>query len=278
MLAALSTLRELIEFSRSNAWASHLVVIPFVSVALVAHRRAEIFRVVRTQWSWGSAMMGLGLAVYLLRPVVTPAAPSDALAIAVGGLLIVWVGGFLVLFGSRATGAARFPLGLLALAVPIPAALLGGFNNLLRYGSAEVLGGLLAVTGTPVHREGYVFSFPGVAIEVAKNCTGIRSTIALALTALLAGHIYLPSGWRVALLALAALLIGILKNGLRILSLVLIANYVDPAILQGRLHRDGGIGYFLLGLALLLPLFVLLGRTPTAWPLRSHWSRSTSRP
>jgi len=40
----------------------------------------------------------------------------------------------------------------------------------------------------------------------------------------------------------------------RIVTLTLLAMYVDPSFLFGTLHRDGGIVFFLLGLLLLLPV------------------------
>jgi exosortase/archaeosortase family protein len=52
----------------------------------------------------------------------------------------------------------------------------------------------------------------------------------------------------------------IIKNGVRIATLTLLANYVNPQFLFGRLHRQGGFVFFLLGLALLLPVFWWLKR------------------
>ncbi|MBV9889051.1 MAG: archaeosortase/exosortase family protein, partial [Acidobacteria bacterium] len=57
-----------------------------------------------------------------------------------------------------------------------------------------------------------------------------------------------------------SLFVMILKNGVRIAVLTMLAIHVDPSFLFGRLHRDGGVVFFLLGLALLLPVLWLLGR------------------
>jgi hypothetical protein len=40
--------------------------------------------------------------------------------------------------------------------------------------------------------------------------------------------------------------------------------YVSPSFLFGRLHRDGGVVFFLLGLALLVPVLWLLKRSEAA--------------
>jgi hypothetical protein len=45
----------------------------------------------------------------------------------------------------------------------------------------------------------------------------------------------------------------ILKNGIRIATLTLLAMYVDPSFLTGRVHREGGVVFFRMSLLLLLP-------------------------
>jgi exosortase/archaeosortase family protein len=52
----------------------------------------------------------------------------------------------------------------------------------------------------------------------------------------------------------------IVKNGIRIATLTILAQYVDSGFLYGRLHHEGGVVFFLIGLALLLPVFLLLQR------------------
>ena len=60
---------------------------------------------------------------------------------------------------------------------------------------------------------------------------------------------------------IAGLLIMVVKNGIRIATLTILAQYVDPGFLYGRLHREGGVVFFLLGLVLLLPILWLLQRS-----------------
>jgi exosortase len=117
---------------------------------------------------------------------------------------------------------------------------------------------LFTLTGTPYLREEFVFTLPKFVIEVADECSGIRSTIALLLTTLIAGHLFLGSGWARLFLVLAIFPVTILKNGIRIVSLSLLASHVNPDFLIGRLHSDGGIVFFLMALALLAPVLNLL--------------------
>ena len=118
--------------------------------------------------------------------------------------------------------------------IPIPTSLLDLATYGLKSGSAEVVGALFTVTSTPHHREAFVFSLPTLAIEIADECSGIRSSIALILTTLLVADQFLKTTtWRLALVA-AALPFAILKNGIRIATLTLLSPHVDPSFLTGQ--------------------------------------------
>jgi exosortase/archaeosortase family protein len=68
---------------------------------------------------------------------------------------------------------------------------------------------------------------------------------------LLSGHFFLKSTGSKILLLLAALPLLIVKNGLRIVTLSVLAIYVDPGFLTGELHRQGGVVFFLIALGIL---------------------------
>src|SRR3989337_658723 len=99
-------------------------------------------------------------------------------------------------------------------------------------------------------REGFIFYFPGLNIEVAKQCGGIRSSLVLFIVSILAGHLFLSSWRSKFLLSLWVLPITIVKNCIRIVALTLFGVYVDPRILDSTLHRRGGIPFFIVALSL----------------------------
>jgi len=99
-----------------------------------------------------------------------------------------------------------------------------------------------------------------VVIEIADECSGIRSSIALVLTGLLAGHTFLREHWTKALLLIAVLPVTLLKNGIRIVTLTLLALHVDSGFLTGQLHHEGGIVFFVISLAMVAPLVPILRR------------------
>lgn len=146
----------------------------------------------------------------------------------------------------------------LLLMIPLPEPILNHVVYFLQKGSAEIAAGLFDLTGVPVLREGFVFRLPRVTIEVAQECSGIRSSMALLVLALLVSHLYLRKFWRQAIFVACGMIVMIVKNGIRIVTLTLLASYVDPGFLYGDLHHKGGIVFFVVGLLILLPILWLL--------------------
>jgi len=130
--------------------------------------------------------------------------------------------------------------------------------RVLQLGSAEFVAFLFQFTGMPILRDACVFHLPGISIEVAPQCSGIRSSLALVITCVLAGHMFLRTTWKKAVLVLAVIPITMLKNGIRIVTLSVLAVYVDRGFLESSLHRDGGIVFFILALCLMAPILFVL--------------------
>ena len=120
--------------------------------------------------------------------------------------------------------------------------------------------GLLRMLNVPVLKEGFMLRLPIVDLEVAKECSGIRSSIALLVTMLLVSEFALRSSWRKVLLVAAIIPILVIKNGARIVAIYLLAAYLNRAFLHGWLHTSGGVVFYLLGLVALIPVTVLLRR------------------
>ena len=173
-------------------------------------------------------------------------------------LVLLVIAGFVFTLGLAAAKSSWFPFAFLLFAVPIPEAFLGKIIYWLQAGSAAVAEFFFDLSGAPVLREGFVFRLPGISIEVAQECSGIRSSLALLILALLVAHFSFRPFWKKLLFVAAGLCMMLIKNGIRIAALTLLANYVNPAFLNGNLHHRGGVVFFLIGLALLLPVFWIL--------------------
>ena len=153
------------------------------------------------------------------------------------------------------------PLLFLFLVVPLPSSILDRIAYYLQVGSAWITGAVFDLLRVPALRDGLVFHLARVSIEVAKECSGIRSSMVLLILALVIVHLCLKRFWTKVLFVASGLFMMILKNGIRIATLTILAIYVDPGFLYGRLHHQGGIAFFLFALLLLVPVLRLLQRS-----------------
>ncbi|MDE3178806.1 MAG: exosortase/archaeosortase family protein [Acidobacteriota bacterium] len=257
-------LRALLDLSYHNDAYSQLVLIPLISAFLVYLERRKIFAHVEYCFRAGLPVVAVGIVGFcagragLLRPD-----PVDHLALVISSLLAVWLGEFICCYGLRALRAASFPVLFLLMMIPVPDFLLNKIIEALQKGSTEVTYALLRLVGAPVLRQGFVFSLPGFNVQVARECSGIRSSVALLIASLLAGHFFLRSAWRKLSFSLMVIPIAITKNAIRIATISLLSAYVDPGFLTGKLHRDGGIPFSIIAVAMLVPLLWLLQRSET---------------
>jgi exosortase len=251
-------IRALVRLAISNPTASHIVLVPFISIALIVMKRERVFASVRSAWRPGVATAIIALLVMLAGGQ----APNTdvSLQVRVAGLVGMWLAGFLACYGSTAFRSALFPLLFLLFTVPMPTAVLDMATQFLKVGSTELVALLFTATGTTFHREGFTFLLPRFSIEVADQCSGIRSSLALMLTTLVAGYLFLDTIPKRTVLLLAIVPVVIVKNAVRIVTVTLLATYVNPGFLTGRLHHDGGVVFFLMGLGLLAPVLALLSR------------------
>ncbi len=269
LLFQIPLLHQLITVSSRNDYSSHILLIPLISSFLLFRNRAEIFSKVRFSILGGAAMMLIAFSVYLsayrMREV---SSESDLVSLQTLALVLLWMGGFLFFLGEECLRKGLFPVFFLFLTVPIPQLWVQEIVTFLQKGSAEAVGILFQLIGTPHHRQDTVFMLPGINIEIAPECSGIRSSLALFITTLLAGHLMLETWWRKLLLVLIGIPMAFMKNAIRIVTLSLLAVYVDPRWLTGSdLHHRGGVVFFLIALGLMAPILWVLMKTEKRNPM-----------
>ncbi len=253
------TLSALTAYSLREESSSHILLIPAISVYLLYSERRRIFVSARMDAIPGVLVILAGVAFHALAMGLRPEVWS--LPAATLSVVLIWIGAFTFFYGTRALRAAAFPLGFLFLTVPIPDNILARVIYFLESGSTSLAYFLFRVLGVPVLRDGFLLTVPGVTIEVAKECSGIRSSMALLITCLIAAHLFLRTTWKRVLFTLLALPLALIKNGIRIVTLTLLSVYVDPSFLTGNLHHKGGFVFFLLALAILAPVLLLLEKS-----------------
>lgn len=258
-------LERLVRESFAVGYSSHIVLIPLISTYLIWSKRSTIFSRVESDKRLGAILVVCALIAGLLAGFVKGGWRSGlAPFLTVSSVLLFVISGFAFIFGTSALRKASFAFSLLALTLPVPAFVLDQVIFTLQSGSASLSTAIFSLLSVPVFRDGFTITVPGVTVEVAKECSGINSTIALFIVALLIAYETLVTPSRRLALILLMFPLSILKNAIRIVTLTLLATKVDPSFLNGQLHHDGGFVFFLITLGI-------------AWPIWNSLRRSESR-
>ena len=278
LLAFGGSLGGLVRLAAQDDRYSHVLLIPVITVCLVYLRRRRIFASPRFCPSKSAPLLVIGIALYYLAQNQLPALNSnDHLSVVVLAMVLVWTAGFVLCYGAQSFRAALFPLSFLLLMVPIPTVALDKTVRFLQKGSAIATYALFKLLRVPVLWQDFRFVLPGVQIEIAKECSGIRSSQSLFITSIIAGYVFLQSNWRRVVFSLLTIPVVIVKNAVRVVTLSCLGVYVDQGFLHGRLHRYGGLPFSLVSLAILVPLLFALQKRETASP-RVDRGESGGRP
>lgn len=249
----------LIKYAAGSELYSYIILIPFVSAYLLYLRRDQLPKKHSTDLllTLVSLAAGIGLFVCTQSVEIAAGAPAVNTRIALltsSFLCCLAAGGFLFL-GRQWMRVATFPLAYLIFMVPMPDAMAGALETASKYASAEVANLFFYLSGTPFLREGLIFQLPTIAIQVAQECSGIRSSWVLFITSILAANLFLKTPWRRLALVAFVIPLAILRNGFRILVIGLLCVNVGPQMIHSLIHRRGGPLFFVLSL---IPLFLLL--------------------
>ena len=247
---------------------THLLLILPVSATLILLEWRSQKPAVQANFRLGSVLL---IMVVLLTGFANwrSAGLADDVQLSVGvlALLLWWIASFVVCFGTRASRSLLFPLLFLFWMVPIPSLPLNRTVEFLQAQSTTASRLMFSLIGVSVSQQGFVLSIPGVNIEVARECSSIRSSVMLLIASMVLAQVSLRSPWSKAAVIAATVPLSIAKNALRIVMLSMLGTLVDPGFLTGRLHHQGGIVFFMISLAVLVLLFWILRRIEEPRPL-----------
>jgi exosortase len=267
LLALGGSLGGLVRLAAQDDRYSHVLLIPVMTGSLLYLKRRSIFASPRYCPSKSAPLLVLGIALYYLAQTQFSTLNSnDRLSVVVLAMVLICTAGFLLCYGEQSFRAALFPLLFLFLMIPIPTVALDNTVLFLQKGSAIATYALFKLLHVPVLWQNFKFALPGVQIEIAKECSGIRSSQSLFITSILAGHVFLQSNWRRVAFSLLTIPVVIFKNAVRIVTLSCLGVYVDPSFLHGKLHHYGGLPFSLVSLAILVPFLLALQKRESSSP------------
>jgi exosortase len=238
---------------------TYIAAIPFISLVIICFERRRIFIMAQPCPMAGAPLTLIGSVIFVAAS--TQPLSFDGLSFSVLAVVLTWMGAFLCCYGARPFRDACFPLLFLLWIVPLPIFFMDKVIMVLQARSADVSYVLFRLAGVPVLKHGLGLSLPGVDIEIAPQCSGIRSAFSLFISGMVTTHLLLSSPGKKLWLMLCILPALILKNAIRIVSISLLGIYLDRRFLFGNLHRYGGIPFSLVGVAILAPVVWLLWRS-----------------
>jgi exosortase len=245
---------------RDDQYTHILLILPIAAALIWADWRALNLRP-ELELRWGAILLALAaLAAGFVRWRSDAWSPDVKLSLAMSALVVWWIGAFVLFFGPRISRSFLFPLVFLIGLVPAPLFLVDEVVSFLQHGSAWTARLLFEAARVPVIQDGVLLIIPGLTIEVAKECSSIRSSSMLLLTTIVLAQLLLRSPWRKAFAVAVSVPLSIAKNGLRIFTIAMLGTRVDAGFLTGRLHHQGGIIFFLIALLMVCLLLWILRR------------------
>jgi exosortase C (VPDSG-CTERM-specific) len=254
----LSPLYQLLRLARNDPLYAEIPLIPVLCVYLIWLRRDRIPASFEPAYKCAASFFCAALLIFVgfwLASRHTILATEDYLAWNISSLLLFFAGICCVFPGGAFMRAFACPVALLAFTVPFPVALRHWIETLLQHGSATFAGLFFELDGAPVFQDGLTFHLPDITIQVAPECSGIHSTLALTIVSIAGSWLCLHSPRTRMALVLAVIPLALLRNGFRIFVIGHLCMSFGPQMIDSPIHHHGGPLFFALSL---LPFFLLL--------------------
>jgi len=269
LLAQLPLCLDLVEVARTNPYAGHVMLVPALAAALLWLDSRELSRTPtgRSQHVIGSVLCGLALILaaqgYRQQSLAVETLSS---VLAVGGLG-VWH------FGLRWLRRGAFVLMFLLLMIPPPLdvvrAVVPSLQELIAGFSSAVLECLLI----PVVPDGVFLRLPGLSLEVAEECAGLRFLFIFVVMVAAFARFVLPNiSAQMTLIALS-IPIALLANAMRVATTGVGAYLIGPQVASGAIHYYIGKGFWACAFGSIVAIGLFL-RRPSAV---SHGLAASSR-
>lgn len=129
-------------------------------------------------------------------------------------------------------------------------------NTFFQYTSAEVSYNLIRSADISIYRSHpLTFELPTIELHVAPSCSGIRSSLVLLITSIVAGKLFLTTRWKRWLIVVFVIPLAIVRNGIRIFTISYLCVHTGPHMIDHWIHHKGGPFFFALSL---IPFFAFL--------------------
>jgi exosortase len=262
---------------------SHGLLIPFIIGYIIWVQRDKLAAVpARSSMFWGTAAVVCALLA-LWAGIAGAELYTQRLS-----LILILAGTIVYFWGFTLLRMLLVPLGLLFLAMPIPAIVFNKIAFPLQLFASRCAVWSMSVLGIPVLRQGNIIelkplnSFDTKKLEVVEACSGIRSLMTLLTLAVVFAYFTHAPGegnggngsgpaqrfgwlkdywfWRAVIIVASAIPIAILTNAFRVSGTGVLAHYYGTEVADGFFHSFSGWAIYIVAFILLFGIGMILDR------------------
>ena len=169
---------------------SHILLVPFISAYLIWQNKQDLPAPhCSANRGLSFTLAGCGLAILgawlVIRSSGAEISQNDYLSFTGYAFVFLLAAVTLATLGSTFTASIAFPLSFLLFMVPFPDQVTVWLEIGSQYASAEVYSWMMDLSQATYFRQGLIFALPNLTIQVAQECSGIRSSLVLFITRLL---------------------------------------------------------------------------------------------
>jgi exosortase len=175
-------------------------------------------------------------------------------------IVLTIAGAILFLFGWPMLRVLAFPIAFMLLMIPLPALIFNKIAFPLQLLASNVGEYTVRSLDIPILREGNVLILANAKLEVAEACSGIRSLVSLFTLGIVFGYFVDQRAWVRSFIALSAIPVAILANGLRVASAGVAAHNFGTAGVEGLFHEFSGWVVFVIAFLMMFALQRLVQR------------------
>ena len=236
---------------------SHTLLVPFVSIYFAWLKKDELPKPTAPNKTLGILLAVIGIGLASIRCLGTgPESIEDRVVLSSLAFVSLCLAAAAFIFGANILRSQSFSLGFLIFFTPMPLFLQDWVNAFFQYTSAEVSYHMVRLADIPIFRgHPLTFQLPTIDLHVAPSCSGIRSSLVLLITSIVAGKLFLQSPWSRWALIVFIVPLAIVRNGFRIFTISYLCVHVGPHMHNHWIHHKGGPIFFILSLP---PFFAFL--------------------
>jgi exosortase len=224
----------------------HGKIVPFIFLFLIWYHRKRLREAPGQGSNWGLLVILLGVMFYAMgaRTLQGRVGMFSVPFLFLGSVMFIW--------GRHVARILLFPSAFLVFMIPVAAIEQATFRlQFIITGIADWFCNLVGIkifaVGTTLRAVDDSFGF-----EIAEGCSGIRSLMAMVMLAAIYVHLTQDRLWKKVLIFSFATVFAIIGNAGRIVTILLVARFIDPKLAGGIYHEYSGFIFFPIALGAML--------------------------